>query len=333
MTDAPGDTKAPAFPIFLDLERADVLVVGGGDVAARRAETAVRTGARVRLAAAEIGPDLQRMIDAGDITALGRDFETQDIDGCRLVMVATEDDVLNARVSALAQAARIPVNVADNLTLCTFIMPAIVDRAPIIAAVSTGGAAPILARRAKTAIEAALPAALGDLARYGRAIRARVNTGIPRGRNRRLFWEHFAAGPIAERVAAGDMAAADTLVQDAIDTLGAVEELVEIGEIAVLGTGRGDPEMLSMLALRLMQGCDMVFHEEGVPPAILDLARKDAPRRMTKGREKAWRDVVKAAHGHALVWLMAGAPTLPAGADADELLSDGIMLRVLPAAG
>ena len=333
MTNTPIETKAPAFPIFLDLELADVLVVGGGDVAARRAEAAVRSGARVRLAAADIGPDLQRMVDAGDVEALGRDFDASDIAGCRLVMVATDDDPLNARVSALAQAAQVPVNVADNLALCTFIMPAIVDRAPIIAAVSTGGAAPILARRAKTAIEAALPAQMGVLAAYGRTIRARVNKGIPPGRNRRLFWEHFAAGPIAERIGAGDLAGADALVEDAIETLGTGEELVEIGEISVLGTGSGNPELMSMLALRLMQGADLVFHEKGVPAAILDLARKDAPRRLTAGREKAWPEIVKAAHGHAVIWLMAAAPTLPAAADADELLGDGIMLRVLPAAG
>lgn len=335
MPESPPDTKAPPFPIFIDLDGAEVLVVGGGDIAARRAEAVLRAGARVRLAATEIGPCLRRLIDDGAVGALDRGFEPTDIQGCRLVMAATEDEALNATVSACARAAGIPVNVADNLGLCTFIMPAIVDRSPIIAAVSTGGAAPVLARRAKAAIEAALPASLGTLAGYAGTVRPRVNnSGLAGGRTRRRFWQYLADGPIAERIRAGDTAGADALVDDAIARLAAGETIDATGDISVLGTGGGDPDMLSVLALRLMQGGDVLFHDPDVPAAILDLARKDAPRRVVTDAEAAWTAVAAAAaEGKSVLWLVCGLPISPADADAEALGRQGIALRVVPAAG
>ncbi len=338
-TETPPETKAPPFPTFIDLDGADVLVVGGGDVAERRAEAVLRAGARVRLAATEICDGLARLIETGRVKALGRGFEPTDVQGCRLVMAATDDDTLNATVSACARAAGIPVNVADNLALCTFIMPAIVDRSPIIVAVSTGGAAPILSRRAKAVIEAALPPSFGTLAAYAGTLRDRVGARIARGRTRRRFWQYLADGPVAERIRAGDVAGADTLVDAALERLAAGETIDDGGEISVLGTGAGDPEMLSMLALRLLHGGDVVFHEPGVSDAILDMARKDAPRRVIADADvdAVWHlAVAEAAGGHAVIWLTAGRAELPKAAGADVLAAmdaEDIVVRVVPAAG
>ncbi len=337
MSDDAEAAKAPPFPTFIDLDGAEVLVVGGGDVAERRAEAALRAGAHVRLAATEIGPGLKRLIEGGRIKALGRNFQPTDVQGCRLVMAATEDDALNATVSACARAAGIPVNVADNMELCTFLMPAIVDRSPIIVAVSTGGAAPILSRRAKAVIEAALPASFGTLAAYAGTVRERINGRVPRGRVRRRFWQYLADGPIAERIRAGDVAGADRLVDAAIDQLAAGEEIDEVGEISLVGTGAGDPDMLPMLAIRLMQGVDVVFHAPEVPASILDIVRKDAPRHMVSDADAAWPLVVaEAAGGQSVLWLMQGRPSLPDAANTDVMaaLEDAdIVVRLIPSAG
>ena len=142
-----ADRKTPPFPIFLDLAGATVLVVGCNDIAARRAEAVLRSGAHVRLACATLAQPVAHLGDDERVTWLGREFQPDDINGCRLVMVATEDDAFNHVVSGLAHGAGVLVNVADSLRLCSFIMPAIVDRAPITIAMSSGGAAPVLARR------------------------------------------------------------------------------------------------------------------------------------------------------------------------------------------
>ncbi|MEK9753665.1 MAG: NAD(P)-dependent oxidoreductase [Rhodospirillaceae bacterium] len=337
MTDGTSREKAPPFPTFIDLDGAEVLVVGGGDIAERRAEAVLRAGARVRLAATDIGAGLERLIAGGRINVLGRGFEPTDVQGCRLVMAATDDDTLNATVSACARAAGVPVNVADNMELCTFIMPAIVDRSPIIVAVSTGGAAPILSRRAKAVIEAALPAAFGTLAAYAGTVRDRINGRIARGRTRRRFWQYLADGPIAECIRAGDVAGADALVEAAIERLLAGDQIDDVGDISLIGTGSGDPDMLPMLALRLMQGGEIVFHDADVPAAILDLARKDAPRRVIADPAAAWAEAVTEAEGgHSVLWFMSGRPALPdaAGADARARLdAKGIAIRLVPAAG
>lgn len=329
------EPKTPPFPIFLDLAGADVLVVGDGDIAARRIEAVLRADARVKLAAAEPGPALAHLLDLPSVTPLDRGFEAGDIAGCRLIMVATDDDALNTEISAQAQAAGIPVNVADNLRLCTFIMPAIVDRAPITVAISSGGAAPVLSRRVKTAIEAAVPANIGRLAAYAGEVRPRVNADIGAGKARRRFWQNFADGPIATRYLNGDSAAADALVDAAISTLAAGRDIENNGEIIVLGTGEGDADLLSLRALQLMQRGDILLHDTGVPLAILDLARKDAERRPISNADAGWLDAMTLAKdGHSVLWMRSGAPQLPAGAKAAQadLETQGIAVTCIAAA-
>jgi uroporphyrin-III C-methyltransferase / precorrin-2 dehydrogenase / sirohydrochlorin ferrochelatase len=321
----------PPFPIFLNLDGAQVLVVGNGDIAARRIEAVIRAGAQVRLAAAEIGAPMQHLMQSEQVTPLNRAFQPDDIKGCRLVMVATDDDDLNAQVSALAQAAGIPVNVADSLALCTFIMPAIVDRAPITAAISSGGAAPVLARRVKTAVESAIPANLGDLAAYAGEVRPEVNSGIADPKARRRFWQNFADGPIATHVLDGQMDAANQLVEKSIRELAAGQAINPIGEILIIAAGAGDPDLLSLRALRLMQRGDIMVHDSDVPIAILDIARKDAERIAIDDADTAWQRVSALANdGLSVLWVRRGAPEAP---DTTALDGSGIVITSVPATG
>ncbi|MBT6094431.1 MAG: hypothetical protein HOH04_06080 [Rhodospirillaceae bacterium] len=325
------DRKPPPFPIFLNLAGAQVLVVGSNDIAARRVEAVLRAGASVHLAAAAINSPVAHLMDSDQVSWLGRAFQPDDINGCRLVMAATDDDALNTQVSELAQAAGIPVNVADSLALCSFIMPAIVDRAPITAAISSGGAAPVLARRVKTAVESAIPTNLGDLAAYAGSVRPQVNAGIGDGKARRRFWQEFADGPIAGHVLAGRMKDADDLVERAIATLGSGGGIDPVGEISILGTGSGDPDLLTFRALRLMQRGDIMVHDSAVPGAILDLARKDAERIADNDHASAWNRVCQlASEGQSVLWLTVGPPAI---SDMTNRKDCPIAVTTVPAAG
>ena len=320
----------PPFPIFLDLTGATVLVVGNSDIAARRAEAVLRAGAKVMIAADKIEPPIQHLLVKSEVTWLGRSFEPNDVNGKRLVMVATENAALSTQISNISQAAGIPINVADSLSLCTFIMPAIVDRAPITAAISSGGVAPVLSRRVKTAIEAAVPTGLGALAIYAGHIRARVNRTIGDPRARRKFWQHFADGPIASYILAKDEEAAEREVENAISTLTAGDTLKTGGEFIVLGTGDGDPDLLSLRALRLMQHGAVIVHEVNVSTAILNLCRKDADRIAENDLNTAYQRALKLAEGGLTVlWITGGSPAEP---DDSELRKKGIVVTKVAAA-
>ena len=320
----------PPFPIFLDLKGAEVLVIGNNDIAARRAEAVLRAGAKVIIVADKIAPPIKHLMDKTEVTWLGRSFEPRDVNGKRLIMAATKNPDLNTQVSNASQAAGIPVNVADSLSLCTFIMPAIVDRAPITAAVSSGGVAPILSRRVKTAVEAAIPPGLSALAEYAGYIRPKVNNTISDPKARRRFWQHFADGPIASHILAKNQEAADREVERSIATLAAGNKLKTTGQLVILGTGSGDPDLLSLRALRLMQHGDIMVHETSVPPVILDLCRKDAVRIAENNVEIASKQACKLAKsGSTVLWITCG---LPAEPKSNELSQKGVIVTRVPAA-
>lgn len=241
-------------PIFLDVRQRRVLVVGDGAPARRKAALLCRAGAVLRVVAAG-------------------EFEAEAVRGCAAVFGATADLALDRQVADAARAAGVPVNIVDRPELSTFIMPAIVDRSPVVVAISSGAAAPVLARSLRARIEALLPARLGDLARFAGRFRGAVKNVIPDPVARRRFWELFFASPLAERVLAGDEQAGG-------DMVALVNRPAASGEGAVylVGTGPGDPDLLTVQALRLMQQADIVLHDEHVGPAILERARRDAER-------------------------------------------------------
>lgn len=262
------------FPIFLDLKSAPCLVVGGGPVAARKAAQLARAGARVQVVARRIGDEVRALAECGMLEASVCGFEASALDGMRLVVVATDDRELNRSVAEEASRRAIPANVVDDAELSSFIMPAIIDRSPLIVAIGTSGTAPVLARTVKTTIEAILPARLGRLAAMMGRTRSTVARTIASPAARRRLWERVVAGPVATRAYAGDDAGAEQLLLEEMRRTAAAAP--PAGEVYIVGAGPGDPNLLTLRALQLMQQADVVLHDRLVPAEILALVRREA---------------------------------------------------------
>lgn len=282
------------FPLFLDLTNRSVLVVGGSDAAARKAATLAAAGARIDVVAEQPQPVLleqltgypavpvrtgtlsadERADEATGIRILRRAFCSDDIEGRALVVSATGDARLDAEVSAAACRSNVPVNVVDRPDLCTFIWPAIVDRDPLTVAVSSAGTAPVLARMIRARIEAMLPANLGQLARFAKRFRGAVKATRRSGIARRRFWERFFEGPIADAVLAGDEREAREQMLTLINRHNDTAETE--GRVTLVGAGPGDPELLTLKALRALHEADVIVHDRLIGPRILEYARRDA---------------------------------------------------------
>ncbi len=263
------------FPIFLNIKARPCLVVGGGEVAARKTLQLLRAGAMVHVVAPELCQRLQEHAARHDILWRNGRFEAADVTGCVLVVAATDDSAVNQAVHAAALQQNIPVNVVDNPALCSFIMPAVVDRSPVLIAVSSGGAAPVLTRLLRARLETLIPAAYGRLATLAAKFRVAVKQRVVDAAQRRRFWESVLQGPVAERVFAGQGQAAEAALQSALES---ADTAVTAGEVYLVGAGPGDPDLLTFRALRLMQQADVVLHDRLVPDAILNLVRTDAER-------------------------------------------------------
>jgi uroporphyrin-III C-methyltransferase/precorrin-2 dehydrogenase/sirohydrochlorin ferrochelatase len=263
-------------PLFFDIRQRPCLVVGGGEVAARKVEALLRAGAKVRVVSPQLCPKLSAHHAAGEIDYASQLFDAAQLDQCVLAVAATNDESINKQVSVLAQQRNIPVNVVDRPELCSFIFPSIIDRSPVTVAISTAGAAPVLARLLRAHLETLIPASYGRLAELAARFRPAVKQRLPKAIERRRFWEDTLQGPIAEMVYAGrDEEAARTL-QTALDKADMVA--LQGGEVYLVGAGPGDPDLLSFRALRLMQQCDVVLYDRLVQPAILELVRREAER-------------------------------------------------------
>jgi uroporphyrin-III C-methyltransferase/precorrin-2 dehydrogenase/sirohydrochlorin ferrochelatase len=274
-------------PVFLQLQGAAVAVVGGGRVAARKTSLLLECGASVTVIAPHLEEELLECAAAGRVRHLSGAFAAGHLEGASLAIAATGRREVNTEVSSAARARRIPVNVVDDPGLSTFIFPAIIDRSPVVVAVGTGGGAPVLARLVREWIEALLPAALGALARFMSERRPAVRLALAGGARRRL-WERIARGQVARRVLEGDEAGA----QHAFERELRLSKLTgsratgarDSGEVYLIGAGPGDPDLLTVKALRLLQQSDVVLYDRLVPDAILARARREA-RRIFVGKE------------------------------------------------
>lgn len=264
------------FPIHIDLDDQPVLVVGGGEQAAQKVRLLLKTRARITLVATEIVPELQTLAANRLIAVERRRFRADDVSGRRLVYAATDDGGTDTAVAAAAHARGIPVNVVDRPEACSFITPAIVDRDPVTVAIGTEGAAPVLARQIKAKLERELPSNLGTLAERARSLRARLAREIGDGRLRRRLWERLLTGRFRERVLAQDDAGAARAVEAEIAALGRNEP--DIGHVALVGCGPGDPDLLTLRAQQRLQAADVLVVDRLVSPAVLELARRDAER-------------------------------------------------------
>ena len=258
-------------PVFLDIANRHCLVVGGGEVAARKIALLRRAGGRVRVATPELVPSLSRDLAAGRIEHISDEFSPEHLNGIAVVVAATDDRAVNARVSWAARQRNIPVNVVDDPALCTFQVPAIVDRDPVLVAISTGGASPVLARWVRRRIEQSLPASLSKLGSLAQRWRDRVSTTVTDITIRKRFWEQLFDGPVASLALEGRDSEADTAAGKLLSGYQA-----QPGAIHLVGAGPGDPDLLTLKAHRLLQSADVIVYDRLVSDDILDLARRDA---------------------------------------------------------
>jgi uroporphyrin-III C-methyltransferase/precorrin-2 dehydrogenase/sirohydrochlorin ferrochelatase len=269
-------------PVFLDLRAGPVLLIGAGDLARAKLRLLAAAGARVRWYATDGHHDVSFLeaAEAARIELAEGDPLAADLSGVIAVLCAGAGD-FGPAMSARAKAVGLPVNVMDDLEHSTFIFPAIVDRGDVVVAVGTGGASPVVARRVRERIEAALPARIGDLATFIGRWRKSIHGHIPEFALRRRFWERVVDGPIGALVLGGRGHEAEAALKDIADPTafaGASLSGQAEGRVTLVGAGPGDPDLLTIKALRALQDADIVFYDELVSPEILDRARRDAAR-------------------------------------------------------
>ena len=261
-------------PVFLRLRQQRVLLVGGGHVALRKAQLLLRADAELVVVANEICDELEALL-VPPHTAYRRSYDENDLDGMSLVIAATDDDLVNRRVSVAANARKLLVNVVDQPSLCSFIFPSIVDRSPLLVAVSSGGSAPVLARLLRARLETLIPSTYGNLVQLMGRYRDAVKTRIHTTRLRMRFWEGIVNGPVAELMLSGQPEKAEAMLQA---TLAESRLNSDKGEVYLVGAGPGDPDLLTFRALRLMQQADVVLYDRLVTAEIMRLVRQDADR-------------------------------------------------------
>ena len=332
-------------PVFLDLQTGPVLLIGGGELARAKLRLLAAAGARVRWYATDGNHDVSRLdaAEAARIELAGGDPLAADLRGVIAILCAGAGDIGTA-MSARAKAVGLPVNVMDDLAHSTFIFPAIVDRGDVVVAVGTGGASPVVARRVRERIEAVLPARIGDLANFIGRWRKSIHGRIPEFPLRRRFWERVVDGPIGALVLAGRKDEAEAALKDIPDPsafAGALASGQAEGRVTLVGAGPGDPDLLTIKALRALQDADIVFYDELVSSEILDRARRDASRvpvgrRVGKpgiGQDAINKLLIEAAKsGQRAVRLKGGDPFVfgRGGEEVEALREAGVAYSVVP---
>jgi len=325
-------------PIFLNIAQQRCVVVGGGAVAARKAGLLQGCGGRIVVVSPELGEALGEQLSLGHIEHIAARFETNHLAGAMLVVAATDDRAVNSAVSQAARARGIPVNVVDDPVLCSFIFPSIVDRSPMLIAVSTGGASPVLARLMRAKLETLIPAAYGRLASLAERFRERVKQRLSDAAQRRIFWENALQGPVADAMLAGRESAAEARLEA---ELAGTLDVAPRGEVYLVGAGPGNPDLLTFRALRLMQQADVIVYDHLVTSSIVELSRRDAER-IYVGKERNNHTLPQEEINHLLVRLaQAGKRVLRlkggdpfifgrGGEEIETLSAHGIPFEVVP---
>ncbi|WP_257295505.1 siroheme synthase CysG [Endozoicomonas sp. YOMI1] len=324
-------------PLFLQVRNQRCLVVGGGDIALRKIRLLKASGANVRVVAREISADIREFLASGNHQLLKKPFDSHDLNGVCLVIAATDDEGVNRQVAMLAQQRQLFVNVVDDADAGNAVMPAIVDRSPVVVAFSTGGKAPVLARLLRQKLETLLPRGYGRLAALAGECRDMVKARFSEINDRRYFWEKVLAGPAAEKALVGDLQGARRLIEQ---TLANTSEQ-KIGEVYLVGGGPGDPDLLTFKALRLMQQADVVLHDRLVSEDVLALCRRDADYiyvgkkrdRHTRPQEEINALLVELAkEGKRVLRLKGGDPFIfgRGGEEIETLASEGVPFQVVP---
>lgn len=262
------------FPLFMDLEDRHVLVAGGGEKALQKLRLLAKTTARVTVVAETISPEIKALATRRTVSLQLRRLRPEDVKGKAVAIGADDSAERNAELARAARAAGVPVNIVDAPELSTVIVPAIVDRDPVVVAIGTEGAAPVIARDLRARIESWLPANFGRVASTAAALRPRVRDAISQPAARRQFWEGLLRGPFRDRALAADAAGTEQEAARALRDAGKGSH----GSVVLVGCGPGDPDLLTLKALQALQDADVLVHDRLVNPAILDYARRDAVR-------------------------------------------------------
>lgn len=326
------------FPIFVKLQGRKALLAGGGDAAVAKARLLLAAGSTPVVVTPEPCRQILDWAAEGTVELRQRKFHSEDLYDNAILIAATDDLQEGTRIARTARGFGLPVNVVDRPALSDFTMPAIVERGPVTVAISTGGAAPVLARQVRGLIETALPRNLGDLAAFIDGFRDAVKSVLPATVQRRKFWDRFLTSAAARQVLAGDETnARQSIIADLNrSAVGHVH-----GRVAIVGAGPGDPELLTRKAHRLLQEADVIVHDRLVSDDILDLARRDARRvYVGKARSAHFRTqdqindilVDEARAGHLVIRLKGGDPFIfgRGGEEADHLRAAGIEVESVP---
>lgn len=325
------------FPISLKLQQQRCLIVGGGHIAYRKAILLVKAGAILDIVAPDIDPQLMSLIEQSAGTAYVKLFEDHDLDRVyRLVIAATDNADVNKRVFEQAELRNLLVNSVDDIPNCRFMVPAIIDRSPLLISVASNGASPVLSRQLRTQIETLVPHGMGKLAEFSGQWRSRVKAQITNPDERRIFWEELYASPFKEQVFNDNLDIANQMMTQSL-----AEWTAPKGEVYLVGAGPGDPELLTLKALRLMQQADVVIYDRLVSAPILELCRRDAEK-VYVGKARSNHSVpqeginallVKYAQaGKRVCRLKGGDPFIfgRGGEEIQELFAAGIPFQVVP---
>ena len=327
------------FPLFLDARSLRCLIVGAGEIAARKLELIMKTPAHITVVAPWACETVKRLAKNEKVTLIEREFIDSDLTDKDMVFIATDKSETNQAIHDLAREQKVLVNVVDNTPLCQFITPSIVDRSPIIIAMSSGGVAPVLLRYLRQKLETVLPANLSKLGAFSEKFREKVKQSLNGVTARRYFWEDVLDGDIAEMVEKGQDSKADAAFETAL-TAAAENNQVQ-GQVYLVGAGPGDPDLLTFRALRLMQKADVVVYDRLVSPQILELVRRDAEK-IYVGKAKSNHSlpqddinqlmVDEAKKGNRVVRLKGGDPFIfgRGGEEIQTLIQHGIEFQVVP---
>ena len=327
------------FPILVSFDGKPPLVTGGGELAAVKTRLLLKRAPSVDVAADEVTAELAALIEAGTVSLIASKPGIDQLRGRPLVIAATEDDEEDARVSAIARALGVPVNVPDRPELCTFALPAIVDRGEVTVAIGTSGASPVLAQRLRAWLEQELHPRLDALAKLAAEFRGAVADSLPSGPPRRKFWEAVFEGAAAEAMLEGDEDKARDLIGAAIAEAAAAPH--PKGRVLLVGAGPGDPELLTMKAVRALKAADVIFYDRLVGEAVLDHARREAeliPVGKAKGAHSVAQEeinallVARALSGQTVVRLKGGDPFIfgRGGEELDALRAAGVAIEIVP---
>jgi uroporphyrin-III C-methyltransferase/precorrin-2 dehydrogenase/sirohydrochlorin ferrochelatase len=325
-------------PLFHKLDDKKCLVIGGGAVATRKVRLLMDARASITVIAPTLSEQLTQLANNDKLQHIKRLFQSNDTQTFSLIICATDNQTINAKVSAEAHANNIPVNVVDQPALCSFIFPAIVDRAPITIGISSGGVAPVLARLTRAKLETLLPHKLGDLAKLAAKFRQTVKEHFSNAKQRRIFWENTFSGAVADLSYQGKHAAAEKELQRRLEQ---GQDQPAEGKVYLVGAGPGDPELLTLKALRILQQADIIVYDRLVSQGVLNLARRDAEC-MYVGKKRSVHCVPQqgintllirlAKAGKRVVRLKGGDPFLfgRGGEEVEALADENITFEVVP---